>query len=98
MSGQSDWLVRDINRVTRGDWLRGSRGKYSEVPCASTLIAGVAFSWGGAVEGVLELGFQPGAGGCAQAWRSSGLAFQGRNRSRSGPRGDLPPLRPHSSR
>ena len=46
--------------------------------------------WGG--------GFPPGGGGCAQACRSSGLAFQGRNRSRSGPRGDLPPLRPHSSR
>ena len=29
----------------------------------------------------------PGAGGCAQARRSSGAASQGRNRSRSGPDG-----------
>jgi transcriptional regulator with XRE-family HTH domain len=42
---------------------------------------------------------QPGArGGVAQARRSPGLAFQGRNRSRAGPVRGFPPLRPHSSR
>ena len=41
----------------------------------------------------------PGAGGgCAQVRRSSGLAFQGRNRSSAIPVRGLPPLRPHSSR
>ena len=46
----------------------------------------------------LEWG-QPGArGGVAQARRSSGLAVQGRYRSRAGPVRGFPPLRPHSSR
>ena len=40
----------------------------------------------------------PPGGGFAQFWRSSGLAFQGRNRSSAGPVRGLPPLRPHSSR
>jgi len=39
-----------------------------------------------------------GGGGWAQAWRSSGLAVQGRNRSRAGPARGFPLLRPHSSR
>ena len=44
-------------------------------------------------------GGQPGCwGGVAQAWRSSGLAVQGRNRSSAGPVGGFPPLRPHRSR
>ena len=44
-------------------------------------------------------GGQPGCwGGVAQAWRSSGLAVQGRNRSSAGPVRGFPPLRPHSSR
>ena len=42
---------------------------------------------------------QPGArGGFAQARRSPGPAFQGRNRSSAGPVRGFPPLRPHSSR
>ena len=40
----------------------------------------------------------PGGGGCAQVRRSSGLAFQGRNRSSAFPLSGFPPLRPHSSR
>src|SRR5216683_7098087 len=40
----------------------------------------------------------PGAGGCAQALRSSGAAFQGRNRSRPGPDRGFPLLRPQASR
>jgi len=44
-------------------------------------------------------GSQPGCwGGVAQAWRSSGLAVQGRNRSSAGPVGGFPPLCPHWSR
>jgi RNA-directed DNA polymerase len=44
-------------------------------------------------------GGQPGCwGGVAQAWRSSGLAVQGRNRSSAGPVGGFPALRPHWSR
>ncbi|ESZ99850.1 hypothetical protein CcI6DRAFT_04726 [Frankia sp. CcI6] len=37
-------------------------------------------------------------GGCCQVVRSSGLAAQGRNRSRSAPVGGLPPARPQASR
>ncbi len=40
----------------------------------------------------------PGAGGCAQALRSPGAAFQGRNRSRQGPDRGFPLLRPQASR
>ena len=40
----------------------------------------------------------PVGGGCAQACRSAGTAFQGRKRSRSGPASGLPPLRPQASR
>jgi hypothetical protein len=48
--------------------------------------------------GVISRGFYPGGGGCAQAWRSSGLAVHGRNRSSAGPASGFPPLRPHSSK
>ena len=48
--------------------------------------------------GRVRRGVYPGGGGCAQVRRSSGLAFQGRKRSRSGPGKGLPPLRPHASR
>ena len=43
-------------------------------------------------------GVLPFGGGWAQVRRSSGLAFQGRNRASASPDGGFPPWRPHSSR
>src|SRR5260370_16765375 len=62
------------------------------------LLAGVAVLGGHAGDGVTDAGSYPGGGGSAHVWRSSGLAFQGRNRSSAGPVSGFPPLRPHSSR
>ncbi len=59
---------------------------------------GVAVCGGHAGGGITGEGFYPSGGGCAQVRRSSGLAFQGRNRSSAGPDRGFPPLRPHSSR
>src|ERR1019366_3432902 len=39
----------------------------------------------------------PSGGGSAQVRRSSGLAFQGRNRPSAWPASGFPPLRPHAS-
>ena len=61
-------------------------------------MAGVAVFGGRAGDGVLRVRVLSGGGGCAQARRSSGLAFQGRNRSSAFPLSGFPPLRPHSSR
>jgi len=61
-------------------------------------MAGVAVVVGRAGDGVTGAGSYPVGGGWAQARRSSGLAFQGRNRSSAFPLSGFPPLRPHSSR
>jgi len=65
---------------------------------AGTGQAGVAGSRG-RHRGVCRVGGLAGLlGGFAQAWRSPGLAFQGRKHSRSGPDSGFPPLRPQASR
>ena len=50
------------------------------------------------VTAVLSVRVYPAGGGSAQVRRSSGLAFQGRNRSSARPVRGFPRLRPHSSR
>ena len=75
--------------------------KYSEVPWMGMLSGapGRQLTAGGdaaVVTGVYR--GQPGGCGCVQACRSSGAAFQGRNRSSCVPSRGLPPLRPQASR
>ena len=56
------------------------------------------FTMAAPVRALFAQGYPGAGGGCAQVRRSSGLAFQGRNRSSAIPVRGLPPLRPHSSR
>ena len=86
----------DIDTRARNALLRSVRvsiRKSRDWACrrAAWPFSGTPFRW------LFRCGY-PGGGGCAQARRSSGAASQGRNRSRSGPDGGLPPFRPQASR